>query len=85
MCNKTGHNSYNTTQSIDKTCTKKYGRQLNRRRLQKKGIILFNWKGRRAADPITDCTGDRHIGKPHCSNDGEVANPTTPKFQSLSV
>ena len=47
-------------------------------------IILLNWKGRRAGDPITDCTGDRHIDKPQRSNDGEVANPTTPKFQSLS-
>ena len=52
--------------------------------ITKKGIILLNWKGLRAGDPITDCTGDRHIDKPHCSNDGEVANPTTPKFQSLS-
>ena len=50
----------------------------------KKGIILLNWKGRHAGDPITDCTGDRHLDKPQCSNDGKVANPTTTKFQSLS-
>ena len=46
--NKTGHNSYNTTQSIDKTCTKNCGRQLKRRRLQKKRIILLNWKLKRS-------------------------------------